>query len=202
MILISVVLSLISILFFHLIIKYVSKNDTEIKVSKIVYIILTSIYLIFIYIFINIYGFSIEFIFKYIVLVYLVATAFIDFKTQYVYCFFNRFMGLVAILYIIYLNSHNFIIKENIEGILIAIIISLIFSFLKIWGEGDSEIFIVVSPFIAVYGLEYIIANFVLSMALSAIFNLIGLIAKKVDIKSSIAFAPYIATSSLLILLI
>lgn len=201
MILVSIVLGCISIAFFYLVIKYIRLRDNEIEVNNVEYIIITSIYIFLIYIFFSIYGFSIEFTFKYLVLLYLVITAFIDFKTQYVYCFLNRVMGGIAVVYIIYLINSNVLAIEEMEGIFIAIGIAIVFSLFKVWGEGDSEIFIVISPFIAIYGIEYIIMNFILAMALSGAFNLIALTAKKVKITYQIAFAPYIAISSLLILI-
>lgn len=202
MVIASVVLGLISIVFFHLIINYINLNDKEIKVNKEEYILILFIYMICIYTFIKIYGISIMLSFRYLVLNYLVITAFIDLKTKYVYCFLNRIMGCISVAYILYLASKNILLFDDVVAMLMGVSIAIIFGFLKIWGEGDSEIFIVIAPFIATYGTQYIIVNFIIAMSLSAIFNLIAITIKKLNLESQVAFAPYIAISSLLILTI
>lgn len=202
MVIASVVLGLISTVFFYLIINYIKLNDKEIKVKKEEYILILFIYMICVYTFIKIYGISIMLAFRYLVLNYLVITAFIDLKTKYVYCFLNRIMGCISVAYILYLGSKNILLFDDVIAMLMGVSIALLFGFLKIWGEGDSEIFIVISPFIATYGTQYIIVNFIIAMSLSAIFNLIAITIKKLNLESQVAFAPYIAISSLLILTI
>lgn len=202
---------------FKFTINYISSRvDEKIFFNKKEKLLILILHIAIIDIFLRKYDISIFFFYCYFISIYLLITAFIDFKTQYVYNFLNVIMGVISITYVIYSYMINGTFSMGIYSVLITIAISVLLSILKVWNWGDTEIFIVISPIIARYSILYIYINFSISIILlgsiSIIKGLIKLIKSPKNSSKDLlesftkptrkAFAPYIAISSVITILI
>ena len=201
-ILIILILTILANYIFKKVIEFINSKDENIVLRKRDKIIIISSYLIFITMFLIKYSSSLIFVFYYLTILYLIITAFIDFKTQYVYCILNIYMGINSAISLLYLLITNVDITPNISGVLITCIVSIILSRLDVWGWGDTEIFMVISPIVATGGAIYIIWNFIISMVLSSVINISNMLFKGFKMPLRQAFAPYITVSSLLIMFV
>lgn len=204
MFLLIIAFTILAIFIFKKVIFFINENDLEVDLNlkKIDKNFILLAYFIFISMFFYKYKLSIAFVFYYITIVYLIITAYIDFKTRYIYTIINVFFGIISFLFLMYLISINIDIRDSIRGIFLTVIISVLFSKLKVWNWGDTEMFIVIAPIIATGGSIYILFNFFISMILSSISAIITFIFKGFKMQSRQAFAPYIAISSLILLFI
>jgi len=199
--LIIAILTVLANYIFKKVIEFIRVQDENLTLKTKEKVVIIISYLIFISLFLIKYRTS-EFVFYYLTILYLVITAFIDFKTSDVYKIINIFMGINSIVYLLYLLSLNVDITENIGGILVTTILGIIFTKLDVWAWGDSEIFIVIAPFIATHGYIYILINFFISLVLSGIVNILRSIFTGFRLPTRQSFAPYITVSSLLVMFI
>lgn len=204
-------LILIAIVTFNLIIKFLIKFDDDKIIKQItrkeqfIITILISISTTVIYLR---YNGMFEFVFYYILSIYLIITGYIDQKTKKVYFFLNVIVFFIGIVYIIKkysmeVNSINFIFCVIIYNI-----VNIIFAKMNYYGSGDMEIFSNVSLFLAFnYNRDLLpLALLLINVVLSNIFMLV-LYHKYIDIKGmrlkeNVAFAPCIALSTLTLLII
>jgi prepilin signal peptidase PulO-like enzyme (type II secretory pathway) len=182
------------------VIRFLNDKGEDININNKSILKLSIIYYVYTHILINLYGFSWLFIFYYLTSIYLVVTAYIDFRTKHVYCLLNIVMGIISIIYLIYLIINGIDISKPLIGIVLTLLISILFSKLDIWAWGDSEILIAISPIISLNINP--IFNIMLAIALSGIISIVQLFKTKFKLDSRQAFAPYIMLSSLITLVI
>ncbi|MFQ9249259.1 MAG: prepilin peptidase [Clostridium paraputrificum] len=204
-------LILIAIVTFNLIIKFLIKFDDDKIIKQItrkeqfIITILISISTTVIYLR---YNGMFEFVFYYILSIYLIITGYIDQKTKKVYFFLNVIVFFIGIVYIIKKYSMEVNSINSIFCVIIYNIVNIIFAKMNYYGSGDMEIFSNVSLFLAFnYNRDLLpLALLLINVVLSNIFMLV-LYHKYIDIKGmrlkeNVAFAPCIALSTLTLLII
>ena len=204
-------LILIAIVTFNLIIKFLIKFDDDKIIKQItrkeqfIITILISISTTVIYLR---YNGMFEFVFYYILSIYLIITGYIDQKTKKVYFFLNVIVFFIGIVYIIKKYSMEVNLINSIFCVIIYNIVNIIFAKMNYYGSGDMEIFSNVSLFLAFnYNRDLLpLALLLINVVLSNIFMLV-LYHKYIDIKGmrlkeNVAFAPCIALSTLTLLII
>lgn len=204
-------LILIGIVAFNFIINFLIRFDDDKIIKQInkkeqfIIIILISISTTVIYLR---YNGMFEFVFYYILSVYLIITGYIDQKTKKVYFFINVIVFFIGIVYITKKYSMDVNAINSIFCVIIYNIVNIIFAKMNYYGSGDMEIFSNVSLFLAFnYNRNLLpLALLLINMVLSNIFMLI-LYHKYIDIKGmrlkeNVAFAPCIALSTLTLLII
>ncbi len=146
---------------------------------------------------------SVEFLFYFYLSIYLIITAYIDYKTKKVYCTLNIITIFIAVIFMIY----HICIGVDISYIIISVVIYSCFSLLnlfKCYGDGDKEIYIAIGYFVASlnyaeFPLTILMINMLISDLILIIFNAKGLITRfKEVIKTKDAFAPAIAIATIL----
>lgn len=202
-----VVFTLIGILAFYGAITFINKVDIENRIdvdkkrimSFLIFLSTTLLYFKF--------RVSVEFYMYFYLSIYLIITGYIDYKTKNVYAIFNYMTILVGILYLIYQNSIGIDIKFTIMYVIIYVIFTKVMEYLNSFGGGDTDIFIALSIFISSinfnsFPLVILLLNMILSNVILIISN-IGLVDfKRGRLKEEIAFAPSIALSTIIIILL
>ena len=207
----TIIFILLSLLIINITIKYINNNDDDVNIvigvkgwSALVGVVSTSTFLLAAR-----YNNSIEFYYFYALFIYLTITAYIDYKTTDIYSFLNYIMLGVSILFILI----NYIIGNDIKSLIHSIVyvgaISLGMSFFKVWGAGDTEMFIAISGIIGVKGYVYLgfqpitigIVNVFLATMILSVIALINILIRRYEVSKRVAFAPYIAFSSMFIIL-
>lgn len=204
-------LILIAIVTFNLIIKFLIKFDDDKIIKQItrkeqfIITILISISTTVIYLR---YNGMFEFVFYYILSIYLIITGYIDQKTKKVYFFINVIVFFIGIVYMTKKYSMEVNSINSIFCVIIYNIVNIIFAKMNYYGSGDMEIFSNVSLFLAFnYNRDLLpLALLLINVVLSNIFMLV-LYHKYIDIKGmrlkeNVAFAPCIALSTLTLLII
>jgi prepilin signal peptidase PulO-like enzyme (type II secretory pathway) len=200
-----IVFAIIGIAAFFGAIKFIKLNDKTInlKMEKeigIMLIILISTTLIYLK-----YKFTIDFLFIFYLSIYLIICAYVDKKTMYVYSIFNYFTIIISLIYLISTYNNVYVTKIIID-VIIYIIFSTLMSKLKIYGNGDNEIFIAISLFIAIKfsinPLEALLVNVIIANIVTIILNYKNINIKKMKLNSRIAFAPSIAISTMIMILL
>ena len=204
-------LILIGIVTFNLIIKFLIRFDDDKIIKQItrkeqfIITILISISTTVIYLR---YTGMFEFVFYYILSIYLIITGYIDQKTKKVYFFINVIVFFIGIVYMTKKYSMEVNSINSIFCVIIYNIVNIIFAKMNYYGSGDMEIFSNVSLFLAFnYNRDLLpLALLLINVVLSNIFMLV-LYHKYIDIKGmrlkeNVAFAPCIALSTLTLLII
>ena len=180
-------LILIAIVTFNLIIKFLIKFDDDKIIKQItrkeqfIITILISISTTVIYLR---YNGMFEFVFYYILSIYLIITGYIDQKTKKVYFFLHVIVFFIGIVYIIKKYSMEVNSINSIFCVIIYNIVNIIFAKMNYYGSGDMEIFSNVSLFLAFnYNRDLLpLALLLINVVLSNIFMLV-LYHKYIDIK-------------------
>lgn len=202
-----VVFTLIGIFVFNKAIKFINKNDEDIKIDVnnkglINLFIALSTTLLYCK-----YKVNVDFYMYFYISIYLIITGYIDYKTKNVYSIFNILTIIVGIIYLIYLKNIEVDINLTIICVIIYTIFVKVIGYLNLFGDGDTDIFIALAIFISninmnIFPLVILLVNMILSNVLLIIFNIKLLDFKKGKFKEEIAFAPSIALSSIILILI
>jgi hypothetical protein len=200
-----VVFTIIGIIVFYGALKIVINNDKtsnlqikkEIKITLIILISTTLIYLK--------YKLTIDFLFIFYLSIYLIICGYIDKKTMYIYSLFNYITIIISIIYLI-VKIEPIYVTNIIINVIIYMVFSVIMTRFNIYGGGDNEIFIAISLYIAVnshiFPLEALLINVILSNVVMTILNFKKFNFRKMKLNSRIAYAPSIAISTMILLLI
>lgn len=154
---------------------------------------------------------GIDLIFIYILTIYLMITAYIDFKTKYVYTILNIITGCLGIIYlIIKCSTISELINSSIY-IGIFTLITFIFTKFNAYGAGDNDIYIVISLFLykssyGIFNLEIMLINILFSNIIAIILvvltNITKIEWKKLKFKDEIAFVPSISIATLILMML
>lgn len=145
----------------------------------------------------------IESIFIFYLLIYLLLSSIIDYSTQNVYSLLNYITFGISVLYLIYKKEQVDVFYIIIIGF-IFYIVSLLFTKLKIYGEGDHELLVAILFFLAgqynynilqVIFILILLADVIVIIANFSNFNL-----KKIRFNKQVAFVPSIAIALILLL--
>lgn len=190
-----VIFTLIGIIAFLGAVSFINKNDKEnrIDVNKkgvIALIIALSTTLIYIK-----YRATVEFYVYFYLSIYLIIVGYIDYKTKNVYSIFNWLTIIIGIWFLIYQKSIGIDISFTIVCVIIYIIFAKLIGYFNMFGDGDTDIFIATSIFVS--SINMILSNLVLIM-----FNIKLLDVRKMKFKEQIAFAPSIALSTFILILL
>lgn len=149
------------------------------------------------------YSSSIEYVFSTILISYLVLSAYIDQMKMIVYSFLNKGIFIIFIGFTIF-NIYNGIdYRIYLYSTLSSLVISYFLFKVRCFGQGDAEIIVAISLFMANkyiigWNLSYAILNLLLAFLLSALVNLFTLLFRRKQLEKKKAFAPYIMTASLI----
>lgn len=150
-------------------------------------------------------------VFAYILIVYLMITAYIDFKTKYVYSFLNIIAGCFGVVCLISKSNSISDFISSIVYISIFTLVTFIFTKLNAYGAGDNDIYIVISFFLynssyGIFNLEIMLINIILSNVIAIILvcitNITKIEWKKLKFKEEIAFAPSITIATLILMML
>ncbi len=202
-----VIFTLIGIIAFLGAIAFINKNDNESKIDvnkkgKIILIITLSTTLIYIK-----YRASVEFYVYYYLTIYLIIVGYIDYKTKNVYSIFNWLTIVTGIGFLIYQKSIGIDISFTVLCVIIYIIFAKFIGYFNMFGDGDTDIFIAISIFVSsvnlnTFPLVILLLNMILSNLVLIIFNIKLLDVRKMKFKEQLAFAPSIALSTFILILI
>ena len=154
------------------------------------------------------YNNSVEFYMYYYISIYLLISGYIDYKTKNVYPIFNWVTIIIGVIYLIYIKNMGIDIRYTITCVIIYIVLVKIMGYLNYFGEGDVDIYIALSIFIGCLKinsslvLAILLLNMILSEVVLIITNIKLLDIKKMRFKKEIAFAPSIAISTMLFILL
>ena len=202
-----VIFTLIGIATFIGAIAFINKNDKEnrIDVNKkgiIALIITLSTTLIYIK-----YKANVEFYVYFYLSIYLIIVGYIDYKTKNVYSIFNWLTIIIGIWFLIYQKSIGIDISFTIVCVIIYIIFAKLIGYFNMFGDGDTDIFIATSIFVSsislnTFPLVILLLNMILSNLVLIMFNIKLLDVRKMKFKEQIAFAPSIALSTFILILL
>ncbi len=202
-----VIFTLIGIIVFLGAVSFINKNDKEnrIDVNKkgiIALIITLSTTLIYIK-----YKANVEFYVYFYLSIYLIIVGYIDYKTKNVYSIFNWLTIMIGIWFLIYQKSIGIDISFTIVCVIIYIIFAKLIGYFNMFGDGDTDIFIATSIFVSsislnTFPLVILLLNMILSNLVLIIFNIKLLDVRKMKFKEQIAFAPSIALSTFILILL
>lgn len=202
-----VIFTLIGIIAFLGAVSFINKNDKEnrIDVNKkgIISLIITlSTTLIYIK-----YKTNVEFYVYFYLSIYLIIVGYIDYKTKNVYSIFNWLTIIIGIWFLIYQKSIGIDISFTIVCVIIYIIFAKLIGYFNMFGDGDTDIFIATSIFVSsislnTFPLVILLLNMILSNLVLIMFNIKLLDVRKMKFKEQIAFAPSIALSTFILILL
>lgn len=202
-----VIFTLIGIIVFLGAVSFINKNDKEnrIDVNKkgiIALIITLSTTLIYIK-----YKANVEFYVYFYLSIYLIIVGYIDYKTKNVYSIFNWLTIIIGIWFLIYQKSIGIDISFTIVCVIIYIIFAKLIGYFNMFGDGDTDIFIATSIFVSsislnTFPLVILLLNMILSNLVLIMFNIKLLDVRKMKFKEQIAFAPSIALSTFILILL
>lgn len=204
---IVVVFTLIGMFVFNEAIKFINRNDKEARIdvdNKGLMNIIIALSTTFLY---CKYKLSVEFYIYFYLTIYLIIVGYIDYKTKNVYTIFNWLTIIIGAWFLIYKKS----IGIDVSFIIICVIIYIIFvkfiGYFNMFGDGDTDIFIAISIFVSsinlnTFPLVILLLNMILSNLVLIILNIKLLDVRKMKFKEQLAFAPSIALSTFILILI
>ena len=201
------VFTLIGIIAFYEAIKFINKNDDDIEIDvKNKGLINTIIALSTTFLYLK-YKVNMEFYMYFYISIYLIITAYIDYKTKNVYSIFNILTIFIGVLFLFYQKSIEIDINITIMCVIIYTIFVKVVGYLNLFGSGDTDIFIALSIFVSslnmnIFPLVILLINMILSNLVLIITNINMLDIKKGKFKEEIAFAPSIAISTMILILL
>lgn len=204
-------LILIALFVIDFTVKFINKRDkVNITIDRIGWFFLVGIISISTFLLSARYTYrNIDFYYFYILLIYLVITAYIDYKTTDIYSFLNYIMFGISCLFILMNWLKGNPIKPMIVSLILVSLISVIFSLLNAWGWGDTEMLIAISSMVGIKGYIFFdtipipVAIFVIvfSTFILGVISIIKILLKRNKVNDRVAFAPYIAISTMLIMI-
>ena len=137
----------------------------------------------------------------------MIIVGYIDYKTKNVYSIFNWLTIIIGIWFLIYQKSIGIDISFTIVCVIIYIIFAKLIGYFNMFGDGDTDIFIATSIFVSsislnTFPLVILLLNMILSNLVLIMFNIKLLDVRKMKFKEQIAFAPSIALSTFILILL
>lgn len=202
---ISFILGIISI--FFIISRILARKDTRLKLTirdkRMIPILMLCCIIALVYK----YKLSLLLIAYIYLAFYLCLMAYVDKKTSDVYCIFNYVgMGIGIILYL-----YRFITVLNrpvsLFCLLIIMIMLILAKIFHLYGDGDGEVFFVISLFflsgdMGIDSILYIYMTFCLALMIITLTHLKDIDWQKMKFKHPIPFIPSIFASTMIILMI
>ena len=194
----------ISLLTFYVIIRFFGKHDHRITIHhRFVYVALLSIVMVDVMLFCQ-HGWSIRYAAFSILAVYLMATAYIDMQTLFVYRILNISVGIAGCLFVYFIGVP---IREQLSGLLIYIVIILVETVMKGMGVGDAYTLMAIVPYMLLLNMEngvlmLLLENIILSNLCFLCMNIKMINWKKLKFKSQVAFTPAVAITTLLLVML
>lgn len=139
---------------------------------------------------------------------YLFVTGYIDYKIKKVYCILNYITMIIALIFILYKVKIGIDVSFIIGSYIFYVLVVYFLGKLNCYAGGDSEIYIAIGYFIgSLYSgsaLTFMILNIILSCVVLIILNIKDFDLRKFTFNSdkTIAFAPAIAISTLLLIVL
>ncbi|SCP99056.1 prepilin peptidase [Anaerobium acetethylicum] len=137
---------------------------------------------------------------------YLLVTAFIDRLTMQVYSVFNLAAGAIGAGYLIYQALQGRQMETAFICLAVYALLVRVQTRTGMYGEGDGEIYIVVSLFLCSREYElpllYLLYNMILAALIFMVSNRRQLDLRRWKMKEEAAFAPSIAAATILLLLL
>ncbi|GEM_PF-2595281 len=210
---IVILLTLLGSIFFIKFINYLERRDItfdprlklkeKYKVIILIYFFLISLLLY------KRYGMTIIMITYYITAVYLSISAYIDFKVNDVYSFFNVWMFIISILFTTYMGFKTDV-RPFLESLIVCTVIGIIKVKFKMWGKGDTLLLIAIALILGSKGYIYIynikipmaVVSIVVAHYIAGIKGIYLLITKKAKVTSNIPMVPALALSCISILIL
>ena len=204
----SLILSIISMFIVFFIINLLGKVDKEVcfkmlNKEKGVLALLILFFNTFIY---NKYEGTSYYWFYYYLLIYLTVSAYIDYKIQKVYCFFNYITMAVSV---VFWGSQVINGVDTIPGVtayIFFVIMSFIFKLTGAYAGGDNEVFIAIGYFIVALNTINPLIKLLLIMLMSSIllpmlnFKYFSIKNMRFKEGNKIAFVPAIMLSTMIII--
>ncbi len=210
---IVILLTLLGSIFFIKFINYLERRDItfdpRLKLKeKYKVIILICFFLISLLLYKR-YGMTIIMITYYITAVYLSISAYIDFKVNDVYSFFNVWMFIISILFTTYMGFKTDV-RPFLESLIICTVLGIIKVKFKMWGKGDTLLLIAIALILGSKGYVYInnikismsIVSIVIAYYIAGIKVIYLLITKKAKVTSNIPMVPALALSCIFIFIL
>lgn len=155
------------------------------------------------------YGTTIIMFTYYITAVYLSISAYIDFKVNDVYDFFNILMFIVSVIFTMYIGVKADV-RPLLESLIICTIVGIVKAKFKMWGKGDTLLLIAIALIIGSKGYVYInnikismsIVSIVIAYYIAGIKVIYLLITKKAKVTSNIPMVPALALSCIFIFIL
>ena len=204
----SMILSIIGIIIVFFIIDLLVKVDEEVcfKILNKEKGALAMLMLLFnTFIYIKYEGTS-YYWFYYYLLIYLTVSAYIDYKIQKIYCFFNYITMAVSLVFWVSQVVNGVDTIPGVTAYIFFVLISIIFNVTGAYAGGDNEVFIVIGYFVVALNTINPLIKLLLIMLISSILlpilNFKYFSIKKMKFKegNKIAFVPAIMLSTMIII--
>ena len=196
-----VTFTLLGILMFNLAIKFINKFDNEVISVKKYEVVLISILIAISTTLISFKYYDIEFLYYFYLSIYLILVAYVDKKTMYIYTLFPYMTFAVGIMY--FFHKNTCVNYNEVIYVIIYIAIIGIFSRSNSFNTGDRDIFISITFFLCSSDtLLTLLINLVLSEILFGLINIKEIVKNKGKLNNPKPFAPYIAITSMIVILI
>lgn len=199
----SLILSIISMFIVFFIINLLGKVDKEVCFKMLVLALLILFFNVFLYV--RYKGTSYYWLYYYL-LIYLTVSAYIDYKIQKVYCFFNYITMAVSLGLWGYQVLNGIDTIPGVTAYVFFIAISCMLRFLGAYAGGDNEVFIAVGYFIVALNTINPLIKLLLIMLMSSIllpmlnFKYFSIKNMRFKEGNKIAFIPAIMLSTMIII--
>lgn len=144
------------------------------------------------------YKLSMDFFKYYVTVPIFIVIAIVDLKTRNIYFITTFIAGVISILFIVMNYFNGIDIGSYILGGVGAGALSLLLAFIKVIGFGDVEIFLVCGLLMG--GLNAVLIG-IISVGICGIQALYLIITKKAEKNLRVAFAPYITTAFIAVII-
>ncbi|SMC29001.1 Type IV leader peptidase family protein [Clostridium acidisoli DSM 12555] len=201
-ILILIIVSIFFIVSSFKLIGYINIKDSQHisckLINKINLCIVSSILNILLYLKV---GLNFEYIVYFILIIFITMTAYIDYFTHYIYKITTFPMLSISFVYYAINIMENNVCIDSFVSIFFSYVMLKVFSRLNWIGDGDVDVFVIIS-FIIFKDNTLAIIDIILSMSISGLVGIFMLVTKKADLNHRKPLCPSIAIATYIILLI
>lgn len=173
-----------------------SEKILDKKASRIIVSTLTSLFVVCLFFKYDLSFLLIKF---FLLSIYLIICAYIDYYSQCVYSIFSVIFLIISIVILAYQYYIGISFMSSILSFLLTLIICYALYLFKIFSWGDIEVFSLTALFLGNFLGVFIIF---LSLCLSGIFGYFKLVFKKIKLHDRMPLCPFIAVSTIIVILL
>ncbi len=187
--------------------KMLLKEDERLKMQPIEMWLITGVMCICIYCIYKKYQMGVHFFAYSLLSFYLCLMAYVDKKTKDVYCIFNYISGFIGIIFFLYQYDKSPYQRQMLLSVFLTIMLLAIARFFHMYGNGDGEVFAVVSLYllatpVAQPSILHICMLYMSSLVIITLTHLKQIDWAEQKFRTSIPFVPSVFAASMIMVLI